>query len=702
MTTASETSSTLAELAADSVEEMRRRWLAGDRVTAEHFLAAHPGLSESPEAAIDVVYEEYCLRQMSGDLDVEPTMLARFPQWAAPLRVMFACHRQLLDSRHEGARFPEVGDRVGDFRLVSELARGAHGRVYLAAESALADRPVILKITPLRGGEHQSLARLQHTNIVPLHSVFDDPARGLRILCMPYFGRATLASLLDSLPETPHADRSGELILQAIDRAADDSLIGNMPGPVRQMLASVSFAQGMCWIAACLADALHFAHERGVLHLDIKPSNVLLANDGQPLLLDFHLAHAPIQVRGVPPDHLGGTPAYMSPEHRAAMLAIENGSPILQGVDGRADLYSLGALLYESLGGTLPRTDSSLPLTRVNPQVSRGLENIITKCMADRAEDRYTNAVALADDLRRHLTDQPLADVANGGLGERWSKWRRRQPGIFRAAAMIAVVALAGSLLLAGQRLRDQVATDARAELTIQVHQAAEEMRSLYCAEAIPPEHLHSVMRHCESLWRQRNTVLSSLADSDNASTRSDLQDIAVCTASLELRSADETQNDIVRKTALRLLDEAEASFGRNAVIEYERQLAAGSEITPKNSTVSPSQEGMVPRTAWEHTAIGRALLRRGDFKAAAAELSEAVSLDPGGRWCNFYAGICAYRMGRFEDAVAAFSVSIGSAPTLPEFFHNRAQAYRALGKLNEARRDNDHAAALSATFPAR
>ncbi len=700
MSSTFDTSSSTAQLGVDLAEEMRRRWHTGERATAENFLAAHPELYDHPEAAIDLVYEEFCLRQMADDQNVEESILRHYPQWAGPLRVMFDCHRQLLDSQRDRTRFPEVGDRVEDFRLVSELARGAHGRVFLAAQTALADRPVILKITPLRGAEHQSLARLQHTHIVPLHSVVDDPARGLRILCMPYFGRATLASLLESLRNTPHADRRGTHILQAIDVAADSTTTGEMPGPVRQMLANVSYAQAMCWIAASLADALDFAHERGLVHLDLKPSNVLLANDGQPLLLDFHLAREPIQAAGARPDQLGGTPAYMPPEQCDAMRAMENATTILETVDRRADLYSLGAILYESLGGSLPRNASSPPLTRVNPKVSRGLKDIIDKCMAERAVDRYPDAGALADDLRRHLTDQPLAGVSNGSLTERWQKWRRRQPGAFRVVAIIAISALAGSPLLVGQRLRDHIADAARTELALQVRQAAEEIRALYCSDAIAPERLRALTAHCESLWQRRDAVLAALPDSHNLDARADLQDIAVCTASLELRAAAEARSDPQRQHALRLMDEAEASFGRSAVIEYERQNRTQTGNSRGADASSSSQHAAAPRTAWEYTAIGRALLRRGELSAADAKLKAAVALEPAGRWCNFYSGVCAYRMGRLDDAVTAFSVSIGSGADLPEFFHNRSEAYRALGRLQEARRDSDRAALLSNAPP--
>jgi hypothetical protein len=278
--------------------EMRRRWRAGERTAAEEFLSRHPELWQQPEAAVDLIYEEYCLREASGQQGVEQDLLRRFPQWAGPLRIMLDCHVRVLDADGDRPRFPTAGERIGDFLLLAELARGARGRVFLAEQTALAGRPVVLKITPLDGGEHQSLARLQHTNIVPLYSVLDDAVRRIRALCMPYFGRATLASLLEWLSGVASAARTGRHVLDAIDQAREPSsppATAASAGAARQMLANVSYVQAMSWITACLADALQFAHERGLVHLDLKPSNVLLASDGQPMLLDFHLAREPIR-----------------------------------------------------------------------------------------------------------------------------------------------------------------------------------------------------------------------------------------------------------------------------------------------------------------------------------------------------------------------------------------------------------------------
>ncbi len=105
----------------------------------------------------------------------------------------------------------------------------------------------------------------------------------------------------------------------------------------------------VCWIGACLADALQYAHDRGLVHMDVKPSNILLTADGQPMLLDFHLARSPISIDEPPADWVGGTPGYMSPEQDAMVAAIDSGCAALRALDARSDLYSLGRVLAEML-----------------------------------------------------------------------------------------------------------------------------------------------------------------------------------------------------------------------------------------------------------------------------------------------------------------------------------------------------------------
>ena len=212
-----------------------------------------------------------------------------------------------------------------------------------------------MKLTPDDQVEHLSLSRLQHTHIMPLYSEHEFPVRRLRALCMPYLGGETLARVLEEVRRVPAGHRSGQSLLDVLDRAREPSPWPHtVDGPTRQFVARSSYVQTVCWIGACLADALQYAHERGLTHMDVKPSNIMITADCQPMLLDFHLASEPISIGEAPADGVGGTPGYMSPEQQAMIKAIGSGIPIARAVDARSDLYSLGRVLAEMLMADAP------------------------------------------------------------------------------------------------------------------------------------------------------------------------------------------------------------------------------------------------------------------------------------------------------------------------------------------------------------
>src|SRR4051794_1039335 len=203
------------------------------------------------------------------------------------------------------ARLPAAGEEFAGFRLVRELGRGAFGRVFLAEQIDLSGRAVVLKVTPDARTEVKLLARLLHTNIVPVYSV---PRSGLyQAVCMPYCGSMTLAEAIrrfrgETLPE------SGKGLVTLITSSAPSSTPGggsapgtgpaaDTPGPhppsstaALDLLGGLSYVDAVLWLGARLADGLAHAHDRGIVHRDLKPANVLLTDDGQPMLLDFNLS----------------------------------------------------------------------------------------------------------------------------------------------------------------------------------------------------------------------------------------------------------------------------------------------------------------------------------------------------------------------------------------------------------------------------
>jgi hypothetical protein len=318
---------------------------------------------------------------------------------------------------------------VPGYEVVRELGRGGMGVIYLALQQE-PRRFVALKM--ILAGEHagpeqlarfrteaEAAARLQHPNIITIHQVGE--ADGRPYLALEHIAGGSLAQHLKEHKLPPR--QAAELLRQ-------------------------------------LARAVHFAHQRGILHRDLKPANVLLAPAPEgddaalpwlPKLTDFGLAK---QMEGIasvvaegPKSSSGtilGTPGYMAPEQ------VQRQG---QAVGPAADVYALGAILYELLTGQPPfqadnvldtillvATEEPAPPRRLNPQLSPDLETICLKCLHKRPEHRYGSARELAEDLRRFLAGEPIQARRAGGLGQA-GRWLKRHKEI---------AYLAGGALLAG------------------------------------------------------------------------------------------------------------------------------------------------------------------------------------------------------------------------------------------------------------
>jgi tetratricopeptide (TPR) repeat protein len=725
---------------------MNQRWQAGERPRAEEFFSRYPDLAAHPEQAIRLIYEEICLRQQEGQEPDAAEIMQRFPQWEDQLTVLLHCHRLLDDDTLEPAAPPPVPP-LADHVLVAELGRGAQGQVYLARQPALANRLVVLKVTPRIGHEHLALARLNHTHIVPLYSAQDDLQHDTRTLCMPYFGGATLQHILDQLRNTPFASRMGRHILDALDQLQAQvpvAFVGK--GPARKYMSQATYPQAICWIGICLAEALEYAHERGLVHLDLKPGNVLLAADGQPMLLDFHLAQQPLTPGQGPPDRLGGTALYLSPEQQLALSAVSQGRPIPAAVDGRSDIYSLGLVLFEALAGFVPpNKGSGLSLTNYNSAVSPGLADIIARCLAERPEDRYPTATALSQDLRRHLNHRPLVGVPNRSWAERWRKWRRRQPHGLTVAVLVSAVLLAAvslglvgwnrqgdqrreveqALEQAGQQLQDHdykqaVATLSRGlavaenlpgnqelaallrskyqlarrgQAVQQLHTLVDQVRFLYGA-AVParltPARQEELQARFREVWDKREWLLdrqgASLGKETEQDLDTDLLDLGTMWADLSVRLAGQEGAAQTRREVLQILDETERLIGPSVVIYRQRQACAAALGQQELAQEAGRRaEQFRPRSGWEHAALGRVLLGANQVEDAATAFEKALRLQPGNYWANFYQGVCCYRRGRWEEAINAFRVCVALAPLSAESHYNRALAEEALGKDDPA-----------------
>jgi eukaryotic-like serine/threonine-protein kinase len=356
------------------------------------------------------------LRESRGEHPEPREYVDRFPDRVAVVAGVFrpTCVHEAatLAPTVSGSGVGEAMLGFGDYEVIEEIARGGMGVVYKARQRSL-DRLVALKMTlsgPYASGEERerfrlearAAANLEHPHIVPIHEVGEHDGR-------VYF--------------TMKLVRGGTL-------AGEMSRLRDDPLATARLLSNVS-------------RAIHHAHESGLLHRDLKPSNILIDDRGQPLVTDFGLAKRAGRASGLTkPGSFVGTPSYMAPEQ-----AQGDGLAVTEA----ADVYGLGAILYELLTGRPPFREATVletvvqvlerepaPPRELRPSAPRALERICLKCLEKSPAERYLSAAALADDLDRFARGEEVE--ARLGLWARARRWRRREPNLAVRLVGLAVM----------------------------------------------------------------------------------------------------------------------------------------------------------------------------------------------------------------------------------------------------------------------
>jgi TolB-like protein/Tfp pilus assembly protein PilF len=329
-----------------------------------------------------------------------------------------------------GRPIPMLMD-FGDYELLEQIGRGGQGVVFRARQKSL-NRIVALKVIGLGHWateahlkrfrlEAEAAAKLEHPGIVPIHEVGE-------------------------------RDGSCYFSMKFVEGGQLDAVVKRKPMPVRRAVELI----------AKVARTVHYAHEHGILHRDIKPGNILLDAKGEPHLTDFGLARLVESESTVTRTmEVLGTPSYMAPEQ-----AVGNNAA----VSSVTDVYGLGAVLYQLLtgqppfaGGTTYQTIKLLLDTEprqprlLNPKVDRDLSTICLKCLEKDPKRRYPSALALAEDLERWLKHEPILARRIGIFG-RGKKWVRRNPtSALLAASLIALAAASGWIAWKSEFIRQPV-----------------------------------------------------------------------------------------------------------------------------------------------------------------------------------------------------------------------------------------------------
>lgn len=318
-------------------------------------------------------------------------------------------------------------ERLGEYRIVREVGRGGMGVVFEAVQESLGRR-VALKVLPQATGgsgrkldrfrrEAQAASRLHHTHIVPVFGSGEH--EGIHYYAMQFIDGGGLDQWI------------------AAQRAADAATA--LPVAERARFASHAIEQA--------AAALHGAHEQGVLHRDVKPSNLLLEHGNHVWVTDFGLAKALAEDTLTLSGDVLGTPQYMAPEQFAGHY------------DVRSEVYALGVALHELCALEPPfrgasraelmariREGSARSLADAVPGLPRDLAVIVAKAMALAPADRYPSAALLAEDLRRFLAGEPILARPLGAVQELW-RWCMRNRALAAATASAALALLVAAVV---------------------------------------------------------------------------------------------------------------------------------------------------------------------------------------------------------------------------------------------------------------
>jgi WD40 repeat protein/serine/threonine protein kinase len=476
--------------------------------------------------------EEFAERYRRGERPSLTEYATRYPDLAGEIRDLFPALVLIEEfgsvagpppcpQAHTVTPDGTTPPQLGEYRILGEVARGGMGIVYEAEQVSLG-RHVALKVLPFQGllaphhlerfqREARAAAKLHHSNIVPVFGTGEDG--GVHYYAMQFIRGQGLDAVFDELVRlrgTKTAATSRGSALSA--GLAEGLLSGQFPAAVAPAPApaepappppaggrsngsgafrdqpEAEYFRGVARIGVQVADALAYAHQQGIVHRDVKPSNLLLDTRGTVWVTDFGLAKAEGSADLTGPGDVVGTLRYMAPERFRGRA------------DAVGDVYSLGLTLYEllTLRPAFDATDRMalieqvrhrMPVRprRLDRRVPRDLETIVLKAMAKEPGARYPTAQALADDLRRFLDDKPIRARRASAPEHAW-RWCRRNPALAALTAAVAVLlvgavvgSLAVSFRLAGARAEVTAALgDARRAQHAEEEQRRDVERSLY------------------------------------------------------------------------------------------------------------------------------------------------------------------------------------------------------------------------------
>jgi serine/threonine protein kinase/Flp pilus assembly protein TadD len=578
----------------------------------------------------------------------------------------------------------------GRYQLRQKLGQGGMGVVYRAYDTEL-KRDVALKtilcareqvLIKRFTKEAEAMAKLAHQGLVKIYDV--GKVDGRPYLTMEFIEGKNLAQLLKEEKLSPR--RAAEILNK-------------------------------------VAQAIAYAHSKGILHRDLKPSNIMIGGQNEPKVMDFGLALDVTSETKL--SHTGstlGTPAYMSPEQTLGKR---------KEIDERSDVYALGVVLYEMLVGAQPFRGMTAPMaveilekeppapSQLSHRISRDISNICLKAMAKDKKDRYQSVSEMAEDLQRFLAKEPV--LAHGPrLIYRAKRLLRQKLNM----VVVALVSAALALLWSGMDKRPAKPNipDNRDERHTNTHVTGEHskiverlmselgdgtpepgMSDRYVTEIVRMKSSETVKKllsylYAHSLW-QRRAAIEALGKLGDGNTRVDGHDVVewllLRLPDLDLYKTEEMQeaHDII--WALGRIADGRAF----TMVSEVRQKSGENSVFWENTKIPHSWLPLPPKknatTVAEYVTQALALEDKGDLAGAIGNFSKALELDPSHAATYNNRGKVRAKQGDFAGAISDFTKAIAIDPTNALVYNNRGVAWASQGDSNRAVSDYNKAIAL-------
>ncbi len=596
-----------------------------------------------------------------------------------------------LEAAAVGAAKRRRCPEIPGYEILGELGRGGMGIVYWARQLAL-KRSVALKMIVVGADEGvrlrfrveaEAVARLQHPNIVQIHEIGEH--EGQPYLCLEYVAGG---SLHEKISRTGLPDREAAQLVET------------------------------------LARAIHYTHQQGILHRDLKPTNILLAADGTPKITDFGLAKLLDQNAGLTrTEALLGTPNYMPPEQAGGDT---------RKIGAASDVYSLGAVLYELLTGrapfrgttlynTLEQVRTQLPVAprRLRRPIARDLDTICLKCLEKEPAHRYASAAALADDLRNYLDGNSIR-ARPAPFWQRGWRFMRRRPAV--AACLLAVAAVTCLGLGAGTYFR--VTDDLKGHVAEEQYQHFVQHRddAFFYGLLMPDQgaaflgtEAAANARKAEAAAQEALTLAGINLDGDDpipsrlppirkAEADTDCYALLLVLASLRQQQIPPGESSgKAGQRALRTLEvahrlglETRAYYVRRTdVLERLGNVAEAAKNSERASAVAVTG-------TLDYFLLGEDQYRHGEWAEAKASFGRALRLQPGHFWARFFLAVCHLKAKEWSVAKARLDACLEQQPNFVWTYLFRSFANERLHALADARADFHKAFQLNPNEDAR